>query len=56
MKNYDWLLLGATFLSFLFSVALWFFVGHQEGAFVGLWVPSILALGGYLKLTKGARS
>ena len=33
-----------SFLSFLYSVSLWF-SGHQlEGIFVGIWVPSILAL------------
>tara|TARA_R100000426_G_C4759316_1_gene86501 strand:- start:299 stop:541 length:243 start_codon:yes stop_codon:yes gene_type:complete len=33
-----------SFISFLYSVGLWF-TGHQlEGIFVGIWVPSILAL------------
>lgn len=33
-----------SFLSFLYSVSLWF-SGHQlEGIFVGIWVPSILTL------------
>ena len=33
-----------SFLSFLYSVSLWF-SGHQlEGIFVGIWGPSILAL------------
>jgi hypothetical protein len=40
------LYLGAAGLSFLLSVYLWFVVGDKEqGSFVGLWVPSILALG-----------
>ncbi|NOH11990.1 MAG: hypothetical protein HND51_10125 [Chloroflexi bacterium] len=34
--------------SFLFSVSLWFFGMKDEGVFVGLWVPSILAFGAYL--------
>ena len=34
----------AAFASFLVSVALWFWVNHDYGLFVGLWVPSILAL------------
>ena len=34
----------AAFASFLVSVALWFLVDHEYGQFVGLWVPSILAL------------
>ena len=33
-----------SFLSFLYSVGLWF-TGYQlEGIFVGIWVPSILTL------------
>jgi hypothetical protein len=39
------ILLGA-FLSFVLSVSLWFTGHHEQGIFVGLWVPSILALGG----------
>lgn len=43
-------ILGAAFISFLLSVALWFgFIpadnAHDAGLYVGLWVPSILALG-----------
>ena len=34
----------AAFASFVVSVALWFLVDHDYGLFVGLWVPSILAL------------
>ena len=32
-----------SFLSFLYSVALWFSGYKLEGIFVGIWVPSILA-------------
>lgn len=39
------LVLVAAFLSFLFSVGLWFLEDKQSGIFVGIWVPSILALG-----------
>ena len=31
-----------TFLSFLYSVSLWFTGNKLEGIFVGIWVPSIL--------------
>ena len=45
----DYTVLIATFVSFLFSVSLWFGVfganDKDAGIFVGLWVPSILALG-----------
>ncbi|NJN43951.1 MAG: hypothetical protein HC806_03975 [Anaerolineae bacterium] len=35
----------AAFLSFLFSVFLWFSGAKEQGLFVGLWVPSILSMG-----------
>lgn len=50
MKTADILLLAAAFLSFLFSVYLWFQGQRDEGLFVGIWVPSILALGIFLRL------
>ena len=40
----DYPFLIATFVSFVSSVALWFLVSHDYGLFVGIWVPSILAL------------
>lgn len=40
------LILCAAFVSFALSVALWFSGDKQQGIFVGLWVPSILSLGG----------
>jgi hypothetical protein len=40
------------FISFLFSVSLWF-TGHElEGIFVGIWVPSILSLSIVLRNSK----
>lgn len=42
------LVLVAAFMSFLFSVALWFSGNKDEGVFVGIWVPSILSLGAFL--------
>jgi hypothetical protein len=48
------LFLAAAGLSFLFSVYLWFLVDRERGLFVGLWVPSILALGALLT-NAGAR-
>ena len=46
-------ILVAAFASFLFSVWLYFANGSSEadrfnGIYVGLWVPSILALGAFL--------
>ena len=40
------LILFAAFVSFVISVVLWFGGHHEQGIFVGLWVPSILSLGG----------
>lgn len=36
--------LFASLASLFVSVALWFLVNRDYGVFVGLWVPSILAL------------
>jgi hypothetical protein len=35
-------------MSFLLSVLLWFTGSKEQGLFVGLWVPSILAFGAYV--------
>ena len=40
------ILLGAL-VSFALSVGLWFGGNEQQGIFVGLWVPSILAAGAF---------
>jgi hypothetical protein len=42
------LVIAGSFISFLFSVSLWFGGMRDEGLFVGLWVPSILGLGNLL--------
>jgi hypothetical protein len=48
------LILLAAFVSFVLSVVLWFGGNKQQGIFVGLWVPSILSLGGVV-LRRGER-
>ena len=48
------LILFAAFVSFVLSVVLWFGGDQQQGIFVGLWVPSILSLGGVV-LRRGER-
>ncbi len=45
-----WYPMILAFVSFLLSVALWFSGRKEEGQFVGIWVPSILAAGIYFKL------
>jgi hypothetical protein len=42
------LVVVGAFVSFVFSVSLWFAGMREEGLFVGLWVPSILGLGNLL--------
>jgi hypothetical protein len=55
-KNAKALILFAAGLSFVFSVYLWFLVDREQGLFVGLWVPSILALGALLLAEEGRRT
>lgn len=38
-------ILLAAVASFALSVTLWFTGSHDQGIFVGLWVPSILSFG-----------
>ena len=40
------------FISFLFSVTLWFAGYKDEGMFVGIWVPSILGLANFFNTVK----
>lgn len=42
------LILLAAFISFVFSVCLFFLSDQTYGLFVGLWVPSILSLGAFI--------
>ena len=41
-----------SFLSFLYSVSLWFSGYQLEGIFVGIWVPSILGLANFFNTLK----
>jgi hypothetical protein len=54
LKTQDVLILAAAFISFVLSISLWFGVAgpadRDAGIFVGIWVPSILAAGVYIKL------
>jgi len=43
----------AAFISFAFSVYLWFSGQREEGLFVGIWVPSILSFGCLMMQGKG---
>jgi hypothetical protein len=48
----DKLLFVAALLSLVFSEILYFNGYKEDGMFIGLWVPSILAFGIYLNLIK----
>jgi hypothetical protein len=48
-KPRDYFILIAAFLSFLLSVGLWFTGQRDEGMFVGIWVPSILSFGTFVR-------
>jgi hypothetical protein len=52
----DKLLFVAALVSLIFSEALWFNGDYQHAIFVGLWVPSILCFGIYLKLLKNSKN
>jgi hypothetical protein len=47
------LFLVAAGISFILSVSLWFLGYRDQGIFVGLWVPSILALGALMLAGSG---
>ncbi len=52
-KNFttsDKILFIAAFLSLIFSEILYFQGNKEDASFMGIWVPSILAFGIYLKL------
>ena len=51
-RFYDLCIFLAAFLSFVFSVYLWFTGNKQEGIYVGIWVPSIIGIGLYGKLLR----
>jgi hypothetical protein len=54
-KASDYLIGAAAFISFVLSVSLWFTGQKDAGVFVGIWVPSILSFGIYLKCAGRAR-
>lgn len=49
------LFLIAALASFLLSIGLWFSGSRDEGIYVGIWVPSILAAGAFWVSAMNAR-
>ncbi|MFM9909102.1 MAG: hypothetical protein ACKVOW_07130 [Chitinophagaceae bacterium] len=52
----DILLMSSAFLSLIFSETLWFKGERESAIFVGLWVPSIIGFGVYLKLLNNKKN
>lgn len=52
----DKLMFVSALLSLIFSELLYFKGEKEDGTFIGLWVPSILAFGIYLKLIKNSKN
>lgn len=46
----DLILLGTALITLIFSEVLYFQGEREDAIFIGLWVPSILAFGIYLKI------
>ena len=52
----DKFLLVATLLSLIFSEVLYFQGNKDDATFIGIWVPSILIFGVYLKLIQSNKN
>ncbi len=48
-KTSDYFILIAAVLSLAISIGFWFNGYREEGVFIGLWVPSLLGFGNYVK-------
>ncbi|MDX1639437.1 MAG: hypothetical protein R3281_15830 [Balneolaceae bacterium] len=49
LKRADYFILGSALISMIMSIYLWFSGYKEGGLFVGLWVPSLLSFGNYIK-------
>ncbi len=52
----DKILFASALMSLIFSEVLYFQGEKQDGIFIGLWVPSIIAFGIYLKLILNSKN
>lgn len=50
MRTSDYAVFLAALLALAASIYLWFSGQRDEGLFVGLWVPSILAFATYIRI------
>lgn len=49
LSRFEITVLVVTLSAFLFSVGLWFTGYREEGIFVGIWVPSLVGIGNFLR-------
>jgi len=56
LKKSDYLILASAIISMVLSIYLWFSGNKEAGLFVGIWVPSLLSLGSYIKASLGRNS
>lgn len=59
LKNFtssDKLLFVAALLSLLYSESLYFLGKPDDAIFIGIWVPSILAFGIYLRIINNSKN
>lgn len=47
-KGTNWIIVAAV-ISLIIAIYVWFTGDRESGLFIGLWVPSLLALATYLK-------
>jgi hypothetical protein len=52
----DYIILFAALISMIFSIYLWFSGQQDAGLYVGLWVPSIIGFGCYVKIVGSNKS
>lgn len=52
----DYFILSSALVSLVLSIFLWFTGNKEAGVFVGLWVPSLISLGAYLKTISGGNN
>jgi hypothetical protein len=55
MRTSDYTVFSSVGVALVTSIYLWFSGQREEGLFVGLWVPSILAFATYVRIIKARR-
>jgi hypothetical protein len=55
MRTSDYIVLSTVVVALTTSIYLWFGGQREEGLFVGLWVPSILAFATYVRIIRARR-